>query len=51
MAIFHAFTWRRMKHQNAAAKIPATTRLAGVVSLALWIGAVASGRWIGFATH
>jgi hypothetical protein len=51
MAIFHAFAWRLMKQRNAVAKTPAMARLAGLISLVLWIGVVASGRWIGFATH
>lgn len=39
---------RRMPAWDANRPTPMTARLAGLSSLALWIGVVAAGRWIGF---
>jgi hypothetical protein len=49
MAIFHAFSTRRLKSWDAAAA-PSHARIAGGVSLCLWTVIVATGRWIGFTT-
>lgn len=47
MAVFHLFTQRRMTLDEAGL-VPTGARLAGFVSVALWIGIIACGRWIGF---
>jgi hypothetical protein len=44
--IFRLIASRRMPAWNAAT--PILARLSGALSLALWIGVVAAGRWIGF---
>jgi hypothetical protein len=49
MALFHRFTHRRLGRSDAGAP-PAAARLAGGVSLLLWIVIVGAGRWIGFTT-
>jgi len=48
MAVFHAFTTRDLKTWSAAARPPIAARIAGGVSLLLWVAVVAFGRWIGF---
>jgi hypothetical protein len=49
MAFFHRFTHRRLGTSDAGAP-PAAARIAGGVSLLLWIVIVGAGRWIGFTT-
>jgi hypothetical protein len=48
MAIFHATTLRSVGRWGAAPRTPTAAKVAGAVSLALWIGVVSLGRWIGF---
>jgi hypothetical protein len=52
LALAIAFTFTIKRHvtlrENAAAS-PAMLRLVAVVSLALWLGVGAGGRWIGFS--
>ncbi len=48
-AVFHAVSGRRLARWAAAP--PLHARLAGAVSLLLWIGVVAAGRWIGFTVR
>ena len=48
MLSFHLFTYRTASEWHLHAKIPVPGRVAGAVSLALWIGIVGFGRWIGF---
>jgi hypothetical protein len=50
MAAFHLIPWRTVSHWDAGAPPPVAARLAGGLSLALWIGVIACGRWIAF-TH
>jgi hypothetical protein len=50
MAAFHLVPWRTVGSWDAGAPPPAAARLAGGLSLALWIGVIACGRWIAF-TH
>lgn len=45
--VFQLAARKRMLGWERAA-LPAWARLAGAVSLLLWIGVVAAGRWIGF---
>jgi hypothetical protein len=47
MAAFHVVTWRSVSRW-AAGPLPLGAKLAGGTSLALWIGVVICGRWIGF---
>ena len=48
MLIFHSVTCRTISRWNEAVRTPLAARLAGAVSLLLWIGVIACGRWIGF---
>jgi len=49
LLIFHLLTARRMARWDRGTP-PTVARLAGAVSLMLWIVIVATGRWIGFTT-
>jgi hypothetical protein len=49
MAYFHRFTHRRLG-RSADGAPPAAAKIAGGLSLLLWIVIVAAGRWIGFTT-
>ena len=48
MAIFHHFTYRKVTDWDRNWPPPLGARLAGALSLSLWIGVVTFGRWIGF---
>jgi len=48
MAAFHLIPWRTVSHWDATAA-PIAARLAGGLSLALWVGVIACGRWIAFS--
>ncbi len=45
---FHWATRKRISAWDGQASPPLLARLAGVLSLLLWIGVVTAGRWIGF---
>ncbi|HUA01021.1 MAG TPA: DUF6644 family protein [Candidatus Aquilonibacter sp.] len=47
-AYFEFWTRRSIADWNNAPRTPLSVRLAGGISLALWILVVACGRWIGF---
>lgn len=49
MLVFHAVTARGMEAWDRGPP-PLAARLAGGISLTLWVVIVASGRWIGFTT-
>jgi hypothetical protein len=49
MIVFHAFVGRGMKDWTS--HLPMAARVAGGVSLSIWIAVVAFGRWIGFTLH
>ncbi len=51
MAAFHLFVHKRLIGRPPDAPHPIAARASGLVSLALWIGVVAFGRWIGFTTN
>jgi hypothetical protein len=51
MAIFHAFAARDLARWSKAAEMPRAAKIAGALSLTLWIAVVAFGRWIGFTLH
>lgn len=48
MALFHVFTWRSVHRWDTDASPPVAAKVAGGVSLCLWVGVVFFGRWIGF---
>ncbi len=48
MAVFHLGAYRKMHLWDPEALPPVAARTAGAISLALWIGVVFAGRWIGF---
>lgn len=48
MAAFHRLMARRA-HEWDAGPPPAAARLAGALSLLLWLGVIVTGRWIGFS--
>lgn len=50
MLMFHFGTYRRVLEWDSALPPPIGARLAGGLSLALWIGVIFMGRWIGFKT-
>lgn len=51
MAAYHLVLGRGAQAWQTAAMTPRRARLVGAVSLALWIGVVACGRWIGFTIN
>jgi hypothetical protein len=48
MLAFHLLTYRSVAQWDEAPATPPAARVAGGVSIALWLGIVAFGRWIGF---
>jgi uncharacterized protein DUF6644 len=48
MVVFHATTFRSIGVWGHDSHTPAAAKISGGISLALWIGVVALGRWIGF---
>ncbi len=51
MALFHAIGIRNVAHWDRAQNTPPVAKVAGAVSLSLWIAVIAFGRWIGFTLH
>jgi hypothetical protein len=51
MAIFHLASIREIAHWDATNKTPIPAKIAGGVSLLLWVCVVAFGRGIGFTMH
>jgi uncharacterized membrane protein len=52
MSIFHLFVGRDIERWGAPSQAtPLPARIAGAVSLLVWIGVVAFGRWVGFSLH
>src|SRR5712691_478109 len=52
MLIFHLFVGRDIERWGIPPqKTPLPARIAGAVSLLLWIWVVAFGRWVGFTLH
>jgi hypothetical protein len=47
MAVFHLVTSRRMAEWDTPQATTASARVAGAMSLLLWIGVMLAGRWIG----
>ena len=50
MLAFHLGAYRKVLEWDSKLPPPLPARLAGVLSLMLWIGVVAFGRWVGFTT-
>ena len=48
MLVFHFISARDRRHWDLQARPPFAARLAGGISMLLWIAVVACGRWIGF---
>ncbi|MDR3467234.1 MAG: hypothetical protein P4M07_14975 [Xanthobacteraceae bacterium] len=48
MLVFHALSTRDLPRWENAARPPLRARLAGGLSILLWVAVVACGRWIGF---
>jgi hypothetical protein len=48
MLAFHFVTYRSVAQWDETPVTPTAARVAGGVSMALWLGIVAFGRWIGF---
>jgi hypothetical protein len=46
--IFHVTVYRRVGSWDEAAVTPVGAKLAGGLSIVLWFGIVAAGRWIAF---
>lgn len=51
MAVFHLGSYRSVALWDRASMTPVSARIAGGLSLAIWVTVVALGRWIGFATQ
>ena len=50
MAVFHFGAYRRVLEWDTRLPPPPAARLAGALSIALWIAVIFCGRWIGFKT-
>jgi hypothetical protein len=51
MAVFHLGAYRSVSLWDRTELTPNPARVAGGISLAIWVTVVALGRWIGFATN
>lgn len=49
MLAFHAGVWRGVARWDEGDSIPLAARIAGGLSLGVWIGVICAGRWIAFA--
>ncbi len=49
MLAFHAGVWRSVTRWGEGDSIPLAARIAGGLSLCVWIGVICAGRWIAFA--
>jgi hypothetical protein len=50
-AVFHLFAGRRLADWEQQERPPWQARLAGALSIGLWIGVTLFGRWIGFTIN
>jgi hypothetical protein len=48
MLLFHLVTYRSVENWDADVATPPAARIAGALSLLLWMSIVGFGRWIGF---
>jgi hypothetical protein len=51
MAVFHVLIGRDVGQWSAFRQPPMPAKIAGSISLILWVTVVAFGRWIGFTLH
>ncbi len=51
MLIFHRGVYRRVLDWDRALPPPTGARIAGALSIMLWIAVIFMGRWIGFTTN
>ena len=51
MAIFHLIGARGIANGSRAEETPVAAKVAGIISLVIWVALVACGRWIGFTLH
>jgi hypothetical protein len=51
MGVYHLGLSRGAQGWRTAAATPARARIVGALSLCLWLGIVAAGRWIGFTIN
>ena len=49
MVVFELTTGRAVRHWDSDRSAPSAGKLAGALSLLLWIGVIFFGRWIGFS--
>ena len=50
MVAFHVGAYREVANWDKTVPTPTGARVAGALSLALWIGVIFFGRWVGFVT-
>ena len=50
MLVFHAGIYRRVAQWDLRLPPPAPARIAGALSIALWLSIIALGRWVGFTS-
>jgi hypothetical protein len=48
MALFHGFTFRTVGAWDRNAPVPLAARIAGALSILLWVSVIFLARWIGF---
>jgi uncharacterized membrane protein len=48
MLVFHFMTSRNVDEWDRQPQVPTRARVAGGVSLALWVAIIVCGRWVGF---
>ncbi len=51
MAVFHLGSGRKIAIWDRASMTPTGARIAGGLSLLIWVSVIALGRWIGFTTN
>ncbi|MDY6948861.1 MAG: DUF6644 family protein [Pseudomonadota bacterium] len=51
MLVFHSGAYRRVLSWDSLLPPPIAARVAGSVSIAMWLGVVVFGRWIGFTAY
>lgn len=50
-AAFHILVRPRLRAEQLVGRLPRWAQLSGVISITLWIGVTAFGRWIGFTIN
>jgi hypothetical protein len=51
MGVFHLFVHPRIVGPAPQPSTELAARASGFISLALWVGVITFGRWIGFTTN